>query len=126
MNLNKEFDAEDSLVMGSYSHDLNLYCMTSPNSFSCGNLVPAAFKGTNGITLIGKASGGGSCVVLPCTTASGAQFQISGTSQISVIKNGSFYNADTGIEVDVPIANTETIVSDGLNQPSGVGLYQPN
>ena len=109
VNLDKEFGAEDSLVLGSFNHDLNLYCMTSPNSFSCGNLVPAVFKGAYGITLIGKASGGGSCVVLPCTSASGAQFQISGTSQISVIKNGSFYNADTGIEVDVPITSTETM-----------------
>jgi hypothetical protein len=47
--------------------------------------------------------------VLPCTSASGAQFQISGTGQISSIKNGSFYNADTGVEVDVPIRDLETI-----------------
>ena len=109
VNLDGEFDANDSLKEKTLAGDLNIYCMTSSNSFSCGNLVPAAFKGVYGVTLIGQASGGGSCFVLPCTSASGAQFQISGTGQISTIKNGSFYNADTGVEVDVPIRDTETM-----------------
>ncbi|MBQ3340227.1 MAG: hypothetical protein IJG82_11660, partial [Atopobiaceae bacterium] len=99
----------DSLRAQMTTGDLKVYCLTSPNSFSCGNLVPAALKGLYGVTLIGQASGGGSCFVLPCTSASGAQFQISGTGQISTIKNGSFYNADTGVEVDVPIRDTETM-----------------
>lgn len=109
VNLDGEFNESDTLATQANLGELNLYCMTSPSSFSCGNLVPTAFKGTYGITLIGKASGGGSCIVLPCTTASGAQFQISDTSQMSVIKNGSFYNADTGIEVDVPITSADTM-----------------
>ena len=109
VNLDGKFDDSDSLRSQITTGDLKVYCLTSPNSFSCGNLVPAALKGLYGITLIGQASGGGSCFVLPCTSASGAQFQISGTGQISSIKNGSFYNADTGVEVDVPIRDLETI-----------------
>ena len=110
VNLDGEFDPyEDSLLMKTTTGELKLFCMTSPNSFSCGNLVPAAFEDALGITLIGKATGGGSCVVLPCTTASGAQFQVSGTSQISVIKNGSFYNTDAGIDVDATIISTDTM-----------------
>ena len=35
--------------------------------------------------------------VLPCTTAAGAVFRISGSMQISIIQNGSFYNTDSGI-----------------------------
>jgi len=109
VNLDGQFDDNDSLRTKTLAGDLKVYCMTSSNSFSCGNLVPAAFKGVYGVTLIGQKSGGGSCYVLPCTSASGAQFQISGSSQISTIKNGSFYNADTGVEVDVPIRDTETM-----------------
>lgn len=109
VNLDGEFDEKDSLAPQAKTHQLNLYCLISPNSFSCGNLLPAALKGAYGVTLIGQTSGGGSCVVLPCTTASGAQFQISGTSQISTIKNGSFCNADTGITPDVPITSTDTM-----------------
>ena len=79
----------------------NVYCLISPNSFSCGNLVPAAFKMSQCVTLVGQTSGGGSCVVLPCTSASGAVFQISGNKQLSLIRNGSFYNIDQGIEPDI-------------------------
>ena len=47
--------------------------------------------------------------MLPCTTASGARFQIAGTSQISTLKNGSFYNADTGVDVDASILDINTM-----------------
>ena len=109
VNLDKQFDYNDSISDLLYEGDLKLYCLTSPKSFSCGNLVPAALKGMFNVSIIGHRSGGGSCIVLPCTTASGAQFQISGTSQISIIKNGSFYNADTGVDVDASITDTDTM-----------------
>ena len=53
-------------------------------------------------------SGGGSCAVLPCTSASGTVFQISGTSQLSTVQNGSFYNIDQGIEPDVVLTKVES------------------
>jgi hypothetical protein len=109
VNLDGQYDYNDSISELLYEGDLKVYCLTSPKSFSCGNLVPAALKGTFNVSIIGQRSGGGSCIVLPCTTASGAQFQISGTSQISTIKNGSFYNADTGIEVDANITDINTM-----------------
>ena len=88
--------------------NMKVYCMTSPLSFSCGNLVPASFKDTD-VTLIGRTTGGGSCVVRPCSTASGAIMQISGTKQISVLKNGSFYNTDRGVDPDIFIADRTTM-----------------
>lgn len=106
-NLDGTIDKNDTLYKKMYSGDINLYCLTASSSFSCGNLVPATFKGS-GITLIGQTTGGGSCIVLPCMSACGTQFAISGTSQISTIKNGSFYNVDTGIEPDVPITRLDT------------------
>ena len=92
VNLDGQFDENDSVAEG-----YKLYCLISNNSFSCGNLVPAACQSSGKVTLVGQTTGGGSCVVLPCTTAAGAVFQMSGNSQISIIKNGSFYNTDAGI-----------------------------
>jgi len=96
INLDNEYFGDSMLSLGK-----NVYCLISPNSFSCGHLVPAAFKMSQRVPVIGQTSGGGSCVVLPCTSASGTIFQISGTRQLSTIRNGSFYNIDQGIEPDV-------------------------
>lgn len=86
----------------------NLYCLISPSSFSCGNLVPAIFDQAGGITLIGQRSGGGSNVVLPATTASGMVFQMSGPLQITTYTNGSLYGVDTGVEPHVRLNNFES------------------
>ena len=86
----------------------NLYCLISPSSFSCGNLVPAIFDQAGGITLIGQRSGGGSNVVLPATTASGMVFQMSGPLQITTFTNGSLYGIDTGVEPHVRLNNYES------------------
>lgn len=103
VNLDGQFDSADSVGSG-----YKLYCLTSNSSFSCGNLVPAAFRSSGKVTLVGQTTGGGSCVVLPCTTAAGTLFQISGNKQISIIKNGSFYNADTGIVPDIALDKPES------------------
>ena len=47
-------------------------------------------------------------MILPGCTASGALFQISGTKQISVVRNGAFYNTDKGIEPDIYLAARES------------------
>ena len=103
VNLNGQFDEEDSV-----GENYRLYCLTSDSSFSCGNLVPAACRSSGRVTLVGQTTGGGSCVVLPCTTAAGSVFQMSGHMQISIIRNGSFYNTDTGIEPDFPLDKPES------------------
>ena len=93
VNLDGGYHEKDHVCAG-----YKLYCLTTNNSFSCGNLVPAACQSSGKVTLIGQTTGGGACAVLPCTTAAGTVFQISGNRQISIIKNGSFYNTDAGIE----------------------------
>ncbi|MCR4658492.1 MAG: S41 family peptidase [Lachnospiraceae bacterium] len=93
-NLDRKFDEKDSLI------NYNLFCLTSPKSFSCGNLVPSALKSSHLVTIIGQTSGGGSCVVHPITTADGVVFQISGPSRLAYMKNGSFYDIDQGVEPD--------------------------
>ena len=93
------FDEKDTLG----DKDLNLYCLISPVSFSCGNLVPNEFKADPHVTLIGKTSGGGSCSYMPMATAGGTRFKISGYRRMSTFKNGSFYDIDRGAEPDIYI-----------------------
>ena len=102
VNLDHEFDERDTLA------GKNLYCLVSPVSFSCGNLVPCVFKSSGMVTLIGDTTGGGSCIVLPMSSAWGTLFQISGPNRISFVKNGSYYDADRGVDPDVFLTKTET------------------
>ena len=95
VNLDHVFDEKDTIS------DLNCYCLISPVSFSCGNLVPCMFKASGKVVLVGKQTGGGSCAVHPFTTASGTFAQCSGYKHISSMKNGSFYDADQGVDPDV-------------------------
>ena len=94
INLDGSFDDRDSIA------DRNLYCLISPVSFSCGNLVPAVLKSSQNVTLLGRTSGGGSCAVQPLSTAYGTLFQISGRLRLSFLKNGSFYDIDQGVDPD--------------------------
>ena len=100
-NLDGEFDDKDTVS------DKNLYCIISPYSFSCGNLVPNIFKASHRVTLLGQTSGGGSCSVLPLSTAAGSSFQISSPNRMSYMKNGSYYDTDTGIDPDCLIVKPE-------------------
>ena len=94
VNFDHKFDEDDTIS------DLNLYCLTSPVSFSCGNLVPWAFKADGRVTLLGRVTGGGSCSVLYATTPWGTSYQLSGPQQISFLKNGAYYDVDRGVEPD--------------------------
>lgn len=98
VNLDGKFDEKDNIL------DKNLYCLISPYSFSCGNLLPNVLKSSNRVTLLGQTSGGGSCSVLPMTTANGTMFQISSPYRMSYAKNGSYYDIDLGVEPDYHIS----------------------
>ena len=103
LNLDGKFDENDKGLTGK-----KLFCLTSACSFSCGNLVPCVFKNSNDVTLIGRASAGGSCVVLPMSTAYGTAFQISGPHRLAFTKNGSFYDIDQGAAPDIPLMFAES------------------
>ena len=98
LNLDGKFDEKDRGLT-----EKKLFCLISPNSFSCGNLVPNIFKNSNQVTLIGRNSAGGSCMILPLSTATGAVFQISGPMRLAFTKNGSFYDIDQGAAPDIPL-----------------------
>ena len=101
INLDGVFDEKDTV------RDKKLFCLIGPYSFSCGNLVPSVFQSSGRVTLIGRKTGGGSCAVLPITTAYGTLFHISSPKRISYLKNGSYYNTDTGVEPDCVIVKPE-------------------
>ena len=105
INRDHLFDEKDTLAGKGY----NLYCLESPVSFSCGNLVPNIFKDTTHVTLIGQTSGGGSCTVQLLSTSSGTMFQVSGNMRMSFIKNGAFYDIDRGAEPDIYIRDLSVL-----------------
>lgn len=93
VNMNGTFDETGDTIK-----DKNLYCLISPLSFSCGNMVPAVLKDSGRVTLLGAKSSGGTSVVQHSSTADGTQFRMSSKYIMSVAKNGSAYDIDQGIE----------------------------
>ena len=101
VNRDRKFDEKDTVS------DKHLFCLISPVSFSCGNLVPCIFKESGKVTLLGRTSGGGSCAVMNTSTAWGTAFQISSNQRMSFLKNGSFYDIDRGADPDFVLASPE-------------------
>ncbi len=98
-NRDHEFDEKDTLG------DRKLFCLVTPVSFSCGNLVPSLFRESEKVTLLGKTSGGGACVVQFISSAWGTSFRISGPQRLCYMKNGSYYDIDQGARPDHSIEN---------------------
>ncbi len=103
INFDTKFDNNETLA----GKGLNLYCLTTKASFSCGNLVPCIFKEDPHVSIIGQKSGGGACTVGTISTATGTVLDISSNTRLSYIKNGSFYNVDQGAEPDFTISKYE-------------------
>ena len=95
INADGKFDENDTIK------DKKLFCLISPASFSCGNMVPAMLKSSDRVVLLGETSGGGSAVVYQTMAADSTIFQISSRYVMSENKNGSNYDIDKGIEPHV-------------------------
>ena len=95
INADGTFDENDTIK------DKKLFCLISPASFSCGNMVPAMLKSSDRVVLLGETSGGGSAVVYPTMAAASTTFRISSRYVMSENKNGSNYDIDKGIEPHV-------------------------
>lgn len=102
-NFDHKFNSKDTLA----GKGLNLYCLESRVSFSCGNLVPSVFKDDPHVTLLGQRSGGGACSVMYMNTASGSLFRISSSMRLSFLRNGAFYDIDQGAEPDFVISKMD-------------------
>ena len=101
-NFNAVFDAADQDV----HYDLNFAVLTSPMSFSCGNLFPSILKDA-GIPVMGATSGGGACAIQAMCTADGFCFQISSFRARLNTLDGD--NIDGGVTPDIPIAADGTV-----------------
>jgi hypothetical protein len=99
VNLDKTFDSNDGVA------DKKLYCLTSSISFSSGNLVPSVLKSSGKVTMVGQTSGGGACVIDNSTLADGTSFCFSGDHAVCTVKNGVYYDVDTGAVPDYSITN---------------------
>ncbi|MDY5885337.1 MAG: S41 family peptidase, partial [Treponema sp.] len=95
INADGTFDEKDTIK------DKKLFCLISPASFSCGNMVPAMLKSSDRVVLLGETSGGGSACVYPTMAADSTTFRISSRYVLSENKNGSNYDIDKGIEPHV-------------------------
>ena len=101
VNRDHVFDEKDTLG------DRRLFCLISPVSFSSGNLVPCMFKESGVVTLLGRNSAGGACVIQPISSAWGTSFRISSPRRLSFMKNGSFYDIDRGAAPDYTLTNAD-------------------
>ena len=78
--------------------DKKLFCLISPCSFSCGNMVPAMLKASDSVTILGVTSSGGSSCVQNSSAADGTIFRMSSKNVMSINKNGSNYDIDRGVD----------------------------
>jgi len=104
-NLDHMIDEQDCLLDN--PNIKGVYVLISPVSFSCANLVPASLKGEPKVTIVGKTSGGGACIVQTLSTADGNTFNVSGSTRLNTIKNGILYSVDEGVTPDVYIDDME-------------------
>ena len=117
VNLDGEFDEKDTLA------GKKLFCLTSPVSFSSGNLVPCMLKESNVVTLLGRPSAGGACVIQPISSAWGTSFRISSPRRLSFMKNGSFYDIDRGADPDYVLTDPDSFYDRAALTEYINGLY---
>lgn len=91
VNMDHKFDDSDTLA------GKKIYCLISPVSFSCGNLLPFMLNRAGNVTLVGQTTGGGACMVQKLNSAIGATGQFSGHNVICDLKNGMYSDVDGGI-----------------------------
>ena len=58
--------------------------------------------------MLSRFAGGGACIVSKAVAADGTTFCISSTSQMSTVKNGTYYSVDQGVEPDISLTKMES------------------
>ena len=98
-NQDGQYDQDDV-----YGDDFNIYILTSPNSFSCGNILPVSAQFNGLAKIIGKKSGGGECVVGSNQLPSGRSIVHSSIERIVLVKDGKvYYGVENGATPDIEL-----------------------
>lgn len=103
VDLDGAITSKDSLA----SRHLNVYCVVSSATFSCGNLIASCLKESKAAKLIGRKTSGGACAVQACITPDGTAFTFSGNYKFSAVRNGKYYTIDEGVQPDYPIEDAK-------------------
>ena len=99
-DVDRNFDGKYDALDKDVHYDLNFCIITSPISFSCGNLYPSLCKDA-GLLIAGQKSGGGSCAVGAYRTADGFYYQISAAR--ARLSDANWQNINDGITPHVTI-----------------------
>lgn len=91
-NLDKVIDSKDE----EFKTDLRFGVITSSNSYSCGNLLPAMAR-ENNIMIIGEQSGGGACAVNYRISADGHTYSL---STGICFTDANYVSVDAGVKPD--------------------------
>lgn len=81
-----------------FRDDFNISILTSPVSFSCGNILPVVTQYKGYAKIIGQTSGGGECVVESTCLPSGKAIQYSSNS---ILCNNDGETVVRGVELGV-------------------------
>ncbi|MCQ2742990.1 MAG: S41 family peptidase [Bacilli bacterium] len=94
VNLDGRYDSGDYLPS-----DVNVYCIVSAKSFSCGNKLPTDISVNRKTYFIGTRSGGGSCCVGEFATLLGSKVRTSADYQIGMPNStsSSFVSNEKGV-----------------------------
>lgn len=98
-NADGKYDQDDV-----FGDDFNIAVLTSPSSFSCGNLFPICAQNTGDAKIIGQRSGGGECTVSSRFFPSGRGYQFSSTTRLCYYENNEVtYGIELGVNPDITI-----------------------
>jgi hypothetical protein len=122
INLDGVFNSADVEEAKKFASSFKTAVLTSPNSFSCGNLLPSLMKEA-GYPIIGQRSGGGSCAVAYESTADGLTYY---RSSHLCLSNQEGENIDGGVPLNHEIEITKTKMDDetaSLEMPNPKEFY---
>jgi C-terminal processing protease CtpA/Prc len=80
-----------------------LYCLISPASFSCSNLLASILKASDQVRFLGRGTRGGACIVQHLSLADGSFIQTSGNRKLCNVHNGAYQSIEDGVDVDYTI-----------------------
>lgn len=98
-----DLKGDDSYSKKSYAGDYNYYILASEYTYSAANIFTGTCVNMGIATLIGNRTGGGACAILPVLMPDGTSFQISGPTQLVILKNKDtfeYQSVEKGVDID--------------------------